>query len=84
MNRPGVNQILELLSQLFQNGIQYGNINNYRSAISAFHDHIQGKPVGEHPKICSLVAGVFNSRPLQQKYCFTWNVQTVIDFIKSE
>ena len=72
------------MSQLFQNGLQYRTINNYRSAISAFHDHIQGKPVGEHPRICSLVAGVFNSRPPQPRYCFIWNVQTVIDFIKSE
>ena len=79
-----INQILEFLSQHFQNGLQYRTINNYRSAISAFHDHIQGKSVGEHPRICSLVAGVFNSRPPQPRYCFIWNVQTVIDFIKSE
>ena len=68
-----INQILEFLSQLFQNGLQYRTINNYRSARSAFHDHIQGKPVGEHPRICSLVAGVFNSRPPQPRYCFIWN-----------
>ena len=79
-----INQILDFLSQLFQNGLQYRTINNYRSAISAFHDHIQGKPVGEHPRICSLVAGVFNSRPPQPSCCFIWNVQTVIDFIKYE
>ena len=79
-----LNQILEFFSQLFQNGLQYRTINNYRSAISAFHDHIQGKPVGEHPRICSLVAVVFNSRPPQPRYCFIWNVQAVIDFIKSE
>ena len=72
------------MSQLFQNGLQYRTINNYRSAISAFHDHIQGKPVGEHPRICSLVAVVFNCRPPQPRYCFIWNVQAVIDFIKSE
>ena len=78
------NQILEFLSQLFQNGLQYRTINNYRSAISAFHDHIQGKPVGKHPRICSLVAGVFNSRPPQPRYCFSLNVQAVTDFIKSK
>ena len=79
-----INQILEFLSQLFQNGLQYRTINNYRSAISAFHDHIQGKPVGEHPRICSLVAGVFNSITPQRRYCFIWNVLTMIDFIKSK
>ena len=98
MNRPGINglagvvkgkwihitQILKCLTQLFQNGLPYRTMNNYRSAISAFHDHIKGKPVGEHPRICSFVAGVFDSRAPQPRYCFIWNVQTVIDFIKSE
>ena len=32
-----INQILEYLSQLFQNGLQYRTINNYRSVIYAFH-----------------------------------------------
>ena len=41
-----INQILDFLSQLFQNGLQYRTINNYNSAISSFHDHIQEKPVG--------------------------------------
>ena len=59
-------------------------MNNYRSAIPVFHDHIKGKPVGEHPRICSFVAGVFDSRAPQPRYCFIWNVQTLIDFIKSE
>ena len=50
-----INQILEFLSQIFQNGLQYRTINNYRSEISAFHDQIQVKPVEEHPRICYLV-----------------------------
>ena len=72
-----INQILEFLSQLFQNGLHYRAINNYRSTISPFPDHNQEKPVGEHPRICTLVASVFNSRPPQPRYCFNWNVQTV-------
>ena len=40
--------------------------------------------MGEHPRIYSLLAGVFNSGPPQPKYRYTWNLQTVIDFIKSE
>ena len=42
-----INQILEFSSQLFQNGLQYRTKNSYRSAISAFHDLIQGKPLVE-------------------------------------
>ena len=45
-----INQILELSSQPFQNGVQYKTINNYRSVIPAFHDHSQGKPVGNTPE----------------------------------
>ena len=38
----------------------------------------------DYPKICSLFAGVFNCRPPHPRYCFIWNVQTEIDFIKFE
>ena len=40
--------------------------------------------MGDYPRICSLVAGVFNCRPPHPRYYFIWNVQTEIDFIKSE
>ena len=45
---------------------------------------MQGKPVGEHPRVCALLAGICNSRPPQPKYCFICNVQTVIEFIRKE
>ena len=75
-----INQIPEFLFQLFL----YRTINDYRSPISAFHDHIQGNPMGGHPIIHSLFAGAFNSRIPLPSYCFIWNVQTVAGFIKSE
>ena len=53
------NQILETLSQLFQNGLQYKPTNNYSSAISAFHDQIQEKPMRKHLRICLLGASHF-------------------------
>ena len=34
--------------------------------------------------MCALLAGFFNSSPPQPKYCFIWNVQTVIEFIRKE
>ena len=34
--------------------------------------------------MCALPAGIFNSTPPQSKYCFIWNVQTVIEFIRKE
>ena len=79
-----INEILDYLTDLYKQGLQYRTINNHRSAISAFHEQIQGKPVGEHPRVCALLAGIFNSRPPQPKYCFIWNVQIVIEFIRKE
>ena len=77
-----INEILDYLTDLYKQGLQYRTINNHRSAIPAFHEQIQGKLVGEHPRVCALLAGIFNSRPPQPKYCFISNVQTVIEFIR--
>ena len=79
-----INEILDYLADLYKQGLQYRTINNHRSAISAFHEQIQGKPVGEHPRVCALLARIFNTRAPQPKYCFIWNVQTVIEFIRKE
>ena len=59
-------------------------MNNHKSASSAFHEQIQGKPVAEHLRVCALLAVIFNSRPRQPKYCSIWNVQTGIEFIRKE
>ena len=79
-----INEMLDYLTDLCKQGLQYRTINNHRSTISAFHEPIQGKHVGEHPRVCALLAEIFNSRPPQPKYCFIWNVQTVIEFIRKE
>ena len=52
--------------------------------MTTFKESQWGTPPPPFPIICSLVAGVFNGRPPQPRLCFIWNVQTVIDFIKSE
>ena len=48
-----INEILDYLTDLYKQGLQYRTINNHRSAISAFHEQIQGKPVEEHPRVCA-------------------------------
>ena len=78
------NETLKYLIDLYKQGLQYRTINNQRSAISAFQEQIQGKPVGEHSRVCVLLAEIFKSSRPQPKYCFIWNVQTVIEFIKKE
>ena len=78
-----INFILDYLAELSDKGYAYRTINSHRSAISAYHGEIDGRPVGQHSKVCALVKGVFNQNPPQPRYNFTWDVQTVLRFIKS-
>ena len=56
----------------------------HRSAISANDEYTDGKSVVQHPKACALLKGVFNKRPPQARYMFNWDVEIVINYIKSE
>ncbi|KAJ8050270.1 hypothetical protein HOLleu_03405 [Holothuria leucospilota] len=71
------------LAEQFEKGKSYSTLNIYRSALSATLPPIDGKPLGQHPLICRLLKGVSIKRPPQAKYSFTWDVQVVLDYIKS-
>ena len=38
----------------------------------------------KHPRICSLVSGVFNLRPPKPRHMFVWDVKKVLDFLKEK
>ena len=65
--------MLKFLPQFFKSGLQYMTTDNYRSVIPAFHKLIQGTPVRKHPRLCTLLAGIF-SKLLQPRYCFIFIV----------
>ena len=54
-----------------------------RSAISAFHNPVDGMNVEKHPKVISLMKGVANLRPPLPKYCEIWEVEEVLQQIKT-
>ena len=76
-----VRHILDFLTELFMKGLQHSTIGGYRSAISAYHDSCDGSSVGEHPLVKRLMIGIFNKRPPQPRYGFTWDVETVLRYI---
>ena len=79
-----MNYVLEYLSSLFYHEkLLYRTIGLHRSAISAYHVHVDDKPIGQHPSVCSLLSGIFNSHPPQPKHLFVWDVQEVLNFTKS-
>ena len=49
--RCDVKKILDYLIFLFEKGYKYRTIECHRSAISAFHDYVEGKPVRQHPEV---------------------------------
>ena len=69
---------------MFESGYEYRTICIHRSVISALHSNVEGRPVGEHPQVSSLITEVFNNRPTQPKYNFIWDIQLVLDYLKKE
>ena len=51
--------------------------------ISAYHNLVEGKPVGQHISVCNLMTGAFNKNPPKPKYTFIWDVQKVLKYIKT-
>ena len=79
-----VKDIIEYLTSLFNYGNEYRTINLHRSAISAFHEYIDGLAAGKYPRICSLASGLFNLRPPKLRYMFVWDVKQILDFLKEK
>ena len=75
--------VLDFLASEYAEGKQYRTLNSYRSAISMTHTTIDGVVVRKHPLVSRLMKGVFNSRPPQPRYAFTWDVGRVLDPILS-
>ena len=77
-----MNYVLDYLAELFDEGLAYRTINGACSAISAYHEKVEGTPVGKLPLVCSLLTGVFNKRPPLPRYTFIWDVQKVLNYLK--
>ena len=75
--------ILNYLSTLSEKGLQYRTINSHRSTISAYHNYVDGKPVGKHPRVCAMQTGVFNQRPPQPRFTFVWDVEIILVYLKT-
>lgn len=75
--------IADFITEQWKSGLSYSTINGYRSAISAFHEQIEGMPVGQHPLVKRALAGVFNENPPQPKYTDMWDVGVVLKYIDS-
>ena len=78
-----IGNIINYLSSLFEKGLEYSTINGHRSAISAFHPNIEGKPIGQHPQVTALMKGISREKPQTPKYTHIWDIDTVLNYFRS-
>ena len=50
MNQPKTSGIAGFAVTLHEKSQQYWTTNSQCSALSAYHDYLDGKPVGKHPR----------------------------------
>lgn len=70
-----VPKIICFLTELYNEGCQYGTLNACRSALSL----ILGPILGKDDRITRFFKGVFRLRPTQPKYNLTWDTNKVLD-----
>ena len=75
---------MDNLSYLFDLGYEYRTAGFHMYATSACHEHVDKKTVGQHPHVCALLKRVFSELPPQPRYILILDVQTVLDFVKSQ
>ena len=64
-------------------GVGYSSLNTARGALSALGVMLDGVAAGSHPLVIRFLKGVFNLRPPKPRYTKTWDVQPVVNFLRS-
>ena len=78
-----IREVLDYFTELADNALAYRTIGVVRAAISAFHEKIDGSPVGEHSLVKMLHKGVNNRNPPMPKYCTIWDVEIVLNHMRT-
>lgn len=79
---PSINTILSYLTVLYEKGLGYSSINTARSAISTFLNVCGKIDIHNNGRVSRFMKGVFNDRPALPKYKTTWDVGTVLSYLK--
>lgn len=80
---PSIQHVIEFLTTLFEAGLGYSSINTARSALSIILPLYEGHKFGKHPLVTRFLKGVFELKPALPKYPEIWDVQRVLDHLKS-
>ena len=79
-----VNEVVNYLAELFNtNNLLYRSLGVIRPAISAYHNPIEGVPIGQHRLVENFIGGVDKLRPPKPKYNYIWDVKIVTDYLEN-
>lgn len=56
---------------------------SHRSAISIFHDPIEGREIDDNPRVSNLMSEIFNQIPRQQKPILIWDFDVVLQYFRN-
>ena len=79
--KSNIIEFLNFLAFLYEKGYDYSSINSHRSAIYAYHIHIDNNPIGQHPRGCALMTDIFNNHLPKPIYTFVWDIGTVLNYL---
>ena len=77
-----INTLLSYLTDKYEKGYKYRTLNIHRSAISLYHNKIEGFKVGQHPLITELLKAIGKLRPPKPKMNGVWDVDIMLKYLK--
>ena len=80
---PKINDCLDFLMALYNQGLSYSTINTVRSALSFIITVDSGKHFGSHPLVVRFFKGIYELRKPQPKYSCIWNVSKVLNYLRT-
>ena len=69
--------------ELFETGVGYRGINTARSALSSALKPVNGITFGAQESVKRFMKGVYEARPSNPRYAVTWEVNKVLNYLKS-
>ena len=78
-----VQDAIEFLTIEYEKGLSYSSINTSRAALSSLGIMLDNFTAGTHPIVIRFMKGVFNSRPTKPRYPYTWDVDKVLNYLKT-
>lgn len=69
--------LIEFLSEKFEEGASYGTLNSHRSAVAL----VLGEKISQNSLVTRFFKGIFKLRPCKPKYDKVWDIQIVLDEI---